>query len=38
MDLAKLKVIELRAELTSRGLDTKGTEQTKKSLMFGIVY
>ncbi|CAO1411343.1 unnamed protein product [Diamesa tonsa] len=34
MDLAKLKVIELRAELTARGLDTKGTEYAKKMSTF----
>jgi heterogeneous nuclear ribonucleoprotein U-like protein 1 len=26
MDLSKLKVVELRAELSSRGLDTKGNK------------
>lgn len=26
MDPAKLKVVELRAELTARGLDTKGVK------------
>lgn len=37
MDPAKLKVVELRAELSSRGLDTKGVkavlvERLKKAL------
>jgi heterogeneous nuclear ribonucleoprotein U-like protein 1 len=26
LDLSKLKVVELRAELSSRGLDTKGNK------------
>lgn len=30
MDLNKLKVVELRAELTARGLDTKGMCKQKK--------
>ena len=29
MDLEKLKVVELRAELSNRGLDTKGTKPVK---------
>jgi len=37
MDLEKLKVVELRAELSNRGLDTKGTKPVKHLSPFFFV-